>query len=165
MVGTVFDFLFRPAETDGEAPESARRLVIGVAPADFISLAAREAGDAQRVAQAETLVDLGIDIEFDAVPGADAGEQRRIEGLAAHAAGVEAVWPAERRGEAGVVLINHRRLAVEVVPIGRVPSPGGAWGVGMRGGAKKHGRADGGHDGDEAQLEHGENPILGETVR
>ena len=119
LVRAVFDFLLRPAQADGKAAESALGLVIRLAPADLVRLAAREAGDTERIAEPEALIDLGIEVELDALPRADAGEQRRIERLAPHAAGVEAVRPAKWRGEGRVVLIDEGRLAVEAVPIRR----------------------------------------------
>ena len=56
-------------------------------------------GNAQRVAQAKSLIDLGIDPDFAARPGARACEESRVDSLVAAVARIETVGPAVGRRE------------------------------------------------------------------
>ncbi len=90
----------------------------------LVRFAARKAGDAQRVAQAEALVDLGIHVERAAVPQAYAGEQGHVGGLLRVPCRRQAIGPLIRRTEAGVPLFNKSDLAMHVPGFGLVARSG-----------------------------------------
>ena len=60
LVGGVVDLIRLAAEIEGLAEEQSLQSEVGRRLADLVGFAAREAGDAERVAQPEALVDLGV---------------------------------------------------------------------------------------------------------
>src|SRR5580704_71125 len=120
--------LFRiAAEIDGLADEILGNSRIGHRGADLVGLAARESGDAQRRAQAETLIDLRIDPKLGALPQAHADKRGGVPGLAA-LVGREAVLAGIGVAEREDILTDIRGLAVdgEIVELRHRRRDGGA---------------------------------------
>ena len=72
-------------------------------------------GEAQRVADAETLVDLGIQPDLATAPGAQTAIEGGIEGFVAACTGIEALGAAEIRTECGMELVDKGALQINRV--------------------------------------------------
>src|SRR6202030_2698160 len=110
------DLLGFAAEIDGLAHEGALHPRIGYRGADLERSAARKAGDALGVAQANTLIDFGIDPELGAPPQFCADEIHGVPALAALVR-IEAVRPEIGRAERRRVLLDKGGLALKGKPI------------------------------------------------
>ena len=91
-------------QIDRLAKEDARNAGIRIGGADLVRFTAEVAGDPKGIAETEPLIDLGIDPNFGAVPGAEAPIKGDIEGLPGLFVRVEAVRPPESRAEPWMVL-------------------------------------------------------------
>jgi len=111
LVGAGLDLLGGSAERDRVAHEEARNARVRIRVADLVGLSARETGHAKRVAQAEALIDLGIDPQLGSRPQPDAKIGGGVPGLA-RLSGDEAVGPDIRRVKIRIVLDDVRRLRV-----------------------------------------------------
>ena len=100
------------AEIDGLADEGAGNAEVRIAIADLVGLAAGKARQAERVAQAEALIDLGIDPQLRAVPEPPPEVERDVPGLA-RSIGIEAVGAAIGRVKGRRVLVDVGGLAVD----------------------------------------------------
>ena len=88
-----FELLGFTAQVDGLADECARQPRIGIGRTDLVGFAAGESGNAERVGEPKTLVDLGIDPQLGALPQPHAGVQRGVPGFPALPAAREALVP------------------------------------------------------------------------
>ncbi len=119
LVQVGVDVLDVAAEVDGLAEEEARQLGIGRRLADLVGLTARKAGNAERIAEPETLVELAIDPGLAAVPQPSTEIDCDVRRLVAAAPRIETVGAAIRRAESGMILVDERRLAVDGPVFGR----------------------------------------------
>ncbi len=95
-VGAVLDRLLGAAQAEGLAQEEPRDIGLGRVETGFLRLAIGETGHALGPGEAETLIELRIEIELAAVPGQPPAEEHgAADGLARLAAAGEAVGPAE----------------------------------------------------------------------
>ena len=113
LVHVRIDLLGLAAEIDGLAHNDAVDLRIGRALADLGALRVGEGVDAEGVAEAKALVELGVDPEFGALPQPCAEVGGDVGRLVAPLARVQALRPDVRRAETRMVLIHKRGLAVQ----------------------------------------------------
>ena len=70
LVQTRLDRLRRAAKSQSIAEEGAGKSEVGTRHTNLVGFSAWKAGDTKRVAEAKTLIDLGIHIGFEPVPQA-----------------------------------------------------------------------------------------------
>ena len=116
LVGDARHRLARAAQVDGLAQEQPLQARVGRGAADLIGFRAGETGDAERVGQAEALVDLGVHPQLAARPGPHAGIERDVDGFL-RLTRRQAVGARIGRGEAGRGLQDDGRLAVDRVSL------------------------------------------------
>src|SRR6202521_2839230 len=81
LVGAGADRVAISTEVEPLTEERPLQVEIRFGLSDLVSFAARKSRRAQGVAQAEALVELGIDIERAAIPESNPGEERQVRGL------------------------------------------------------------------------------------
>ena len=81
LVGAGADRVAISSEVEPLTEERPLQAEIRFGLSDLVSFAARKSRRAQGVAQAEALVELGIDIERAAIPESNPGEERQVRGL------------------------------------------------------------------------------------
>src|SRR4029077_19975929 len=108
------DLLDFAAEIDGLPEESALHAHVGVGGPELVGLAARKSGDAVRVRETETLIDLRGDPQLGALPQPYAGIEGRVERLAAEPAAGPAEGARIRPPGRPVALPHERGLTVKV---------------------------------------------------
>ena len=91
--------MFFAAEIDGLAQEAALDQDIRVDLAQFVGLAARVTGDAKSVAEAEPLIDFGVDPDLATRPWSKAGVERCVKCFAAVGVGPKAAVRCRARGK------------------------------------------------------------------
>jgi hypothetical protein len=113
LIGVGLHRLLLAAEADGLANESAVQVEDRHHGARLLRLAVRETAEPDRLAQAETLVELRIKEELAALPQAPAKEDRAAPCLARLRRRGQAVVSLIERAEARMRLADERGLAVQ----------------------------------------------------
>src|SRR5208283_5069103 len=91
LIDIFVDFLGFAAEIDGLPDERALDPRVGVIRAELVGFGTWESGNAMRVADTKTLIDLRIEPKLGALPQPQAGIERRIHRLASLPAGDQAI--------------------------------------------------------------------------
>ena len=124
LVGSSVDLLASTAEVDCIAHEIARDAGIRDRLSEFIGFPARVSGDAERIAQSETLIDFRVDPQLRSLPEPHPEVERNVPGLTL-LSGDEAVRTNIGRAKVWIHLDQVGGLGVHA-PIG------GAWGYELR---------------------------------
>ena len=107
------DFLGLAAEVDGLADEGSVQARVGIVGSHLVGFPAGIAGDAERLAEAKSLIDFRIGPQFRAVPQPQSQVCGGVDGLTS-GVGMETVLAAIGRPKRRRVLLRERDLAVDV---------------------------------------------------
>src|SRR5262249_34765120 len=114
LIGAVLDILLLAPEAEGLPEEIALSAKPRIGRTALLRLAVGEAGQSQSGVQAETLRELGVEIELAAVPQPPAQKRGVGPGLPDHAAARQAVRALIGRAKARIALENEGGLRVDV---------------------------------------------------
>ena len=108
--------MLRTTQSQSIADKGSGKSKVWRGHAYFICFPARKSGDAEGVAEAKTLIDLGVHIGFQPIPHPPTGVECQIVCLGATVAREEAIGPVKWRGEWGMILsyISELRMKGEV---------------------------------------------------
>src|SRR5262249_29659437 len=124
LVRRALERLLLAAEAEGLAQEEPRRAVARGGEVRLLRLAVAEPGEADRVAQPETLEQLGIVVDGATVPDPHAHKGAARPGLARLREVREAVRPRVGRAERRIALLDVGRLRVQLPAVRFGADPG-----------------------------------------
>ena len=114
LIDAGIHFLRLAAEIDRLPDESPLAGAHRDSLSDLVGFAAGESGNAERVVEPKSLIDLRIDPQLGALPQPHADIERGVPGLAALTAAGQAVGSLIGRAEGRIALFEERGLAVKV---------------------------------------------------
>ena len=120
FVGIGIDLLALAAEIESLSEEQPLQPEIGRRLADLVRLATGKSRNAQRIAQAKSLIDFRVSIQRAILPEAHTDKRGRIEGFIAHALWRKAVRAPIGRMECRMILLDEGRLCMQAEPIGSI---------------------------------------------